>query len=215
MAVYQVYAGDWRAAHAEARAFHDALTGDDWRWFDPQALDLAIQLREGAPKIELDPFGDHAGFRQTIASDHAALRWGVASDDIIDTFEYYSYGTLAPAQVAVRAAAHGDAGPLADVVERSNGSWRIAAPAMLAVLPQLTRDRERLVGALRWLEAPVVYELFDYLHWLALRRDVARLAGDAAAASRCQAILDRYRGMLADREKAIALVLMDDLRPRY
>jgi hypothetical protein len=39
----------------------------------------------------------------------------------------------------------------------------------------------------------------------------ARGAGDLATASRCQAILDRYAAVLADRDKRIAFLLMGEL----
>jgi hypothetical protein len=43
-----------------------------------------------------------------------------------------------------------------------------------------------------------------------MRRDLARIAGDPAA-TRYQAILDRYREMLADRDKLIAFLLLDEV----
>ena len=212
MAVRQVYAGDWHAAHAEARAVHASLTGDDWRRFDPQQLDLEIQLREGAPRLDLEPFDEHAGFRQSTASDHAALRWGVVSRSVVHAFMPYAYSTLEPAQVAMRAAARGDGGPLAEIVERSNGPWLAGSAAILSVLPKLTHGRERLAGALQSIGGPRTYELFGYLRSLAVWRDVARASGDLATAARCQVILDRYVKMLSDRDKLIAFLLLHEVR---
>jgi hypothetical protein len=213
LAVHHVLTGNWRAAHATARQLHDELAGNDWRWFDAQELDLEIQLREGASPLALDPFADHTGFRTTAASDHAALRRGVVASDLVPAFAAYALG-VDVAQPALGAAARGDGGPLADVIGRTAASWSTAPGVLLALIPGVTRDRERLSVALHTLQGPSTSSVFEFLWSLAMRRDLARVASDEAAATRCQAILDRYREMLADRDKLIAFLLVEQLSHR-
>jgi len=207
MAVRHAYAGDWKAAHAEARMLHDRLTGDDWRRFDPQELDLEIQLREAASPLELDPFDDHAGYHQTNASDYAALRRGVVSDHVVR--ELAQTADLESARAAVQAAVRGDGGPLAAIVERGHGYLRAAPGALIAMFPTVSHERERLAAAMRVQGAPSTSGVFDIMWSLAMRRDLARVSGDLAMASRCQTILDRYMKVVADRDKAIALLLLE------
>lgn len=236
-AVHHVLAGDWQAAHAAARQLHDALTGDDGRWFDPQELDLEVQLREGVPRIELDRFADHArvhdqhagddeqedpefqlqegiplsehaGVRPTPASDFAVLRLGFASSELDDDFASYVHWPRQPARLALAAAMHGDGGPLADAVEHTGAPWSQAAALLLALAPGVTTGRAQLSTALRALSGPATADLFGFLWSLAMRRDLARVAGDDATAARDQAILDRYREMLADRDRLIAFLLL-------
>jgi hypothetical protein len=93
--------------------------------------------------------------------------------------------------------------------------WRLAIltttpGVLLALVPGATRDRARLAAALHALDGPRTSSVFEFLWSLAIRRDLARVAGDPAA-TRYQAILDRYREMLADRDKLIAFLLLDQV----
>ncbi|HEX3763981.1 MAG TPA: hypothetical protein VHW23_35040 [Kofleriaceae bacterium] len=65
--------------------------------------------------------------------------------------------------------------------------------------------------ALHTLHGPATADLFGFLWSLAMRRDLARVAGDGATANRDQAILDRYREMLADRDRLIAFLLLAEV----
>jgi hypothetical protein len=65
------------------------------------------------------------------------------------------------------------------------------------------------------LDGPDTTDAFAFLWSLAMRRDLARVAGDAAVAARDQAILDRYRAMLADRDKLTAFLLVAIWFPGY
>ena len=54
----------------------------------------------------------------------------------------------------------GDGGPLADLIERSDERWSTAPGVLLALVPGVTRDRERLAAALHALDGPGTSTVF-------------------------------------------------------
>ena len=82
---------------------------------------------------------------------------------------------------------------------------------VLALLPRITKDRDRLSAAMSWrrLDFDVAPRgvPFKFLTRASYRRDLARAAGDLAVAHRWQAIIDTHMSVLADRDRVIALIL--------
>jgi hypothetical protein len=142
------------------------------------------------------------------AKQHAALRAGFVNFDLMRTLKLYADEDFVPAQAVLQAAADGNGAPLATVVEHNAAPWTHVAGIVIAVLPRIAA-REPLATAVRTIGLPPLHHLFDFLGSLAMRRDLARAIDDDATAARCQAILDRYATMLADRDKAIAIALLD------
>ena len=173
---------------------------------DARAIDVAVQLREGASEIQTDPFGERDDRAFLAPAVH--LRLGkleeLALQDLV-TAERPCHDQVAH---AVRQASLGDDGPLAWIVEHCGVS--MPPDLALAVLARVGRQREQLIAALRsFVPGRLAYNLpFDLLSSVSIARDIARTAGDARAAARWQAIVDRHAQALADRDRVIALVLI-------
>lgn len=198
----------WRWRWRDAVAIHGGskLTGDR-RSLDPDGLDVELQLREDASPVGLGLPEDDADVRYPPTSAYAALRSGVVAESLHQAFTDSS--AVPEHRAALLAAAHGDADPLAALIERNTVSWFAAAGVLVTVIPRIVVHRERLDAVWLTSTAPSMTEVFTFLSRLAMHRDLARTIGDLATASRCQEILARYAAALADRNKLIALLLLD------
>jgi hypothetical protein len=112
---------------------------------------------------------------------------------------------------AMQAAFAGDGAPLADLVRACMPMQRIET--IVAVLPLVQRGRARLAAAFRALDDDSLALVmaddvpFGAISTFALRRDLARLAGDDAGAAGWQAIIDRHMAALADRQRLTAMIV--------
>jgi hypothetical protein len=203
MAIYDVLRGEFRSAHDEARAASSARDTDG---VDPRAIDVAVQLREGVPALQTDPFGEHDN--RAFYAPPILLRLGRLDDPTLEQLVPPDRTCEEPAAAALRRAWLGDGEPRASIFERCG----VSAPLdlLLAVLPRVTRQRERLAAALGAFRAGyIAYKPpFDVVASVTAVRDLARAAGDAITAARLQAIAARHLQAFADRDRAVALVLV-------
>jgi hypothetical protein len=146
-----------------------------------------------------------------------ALRRGMASGaGAPATFFFHEIACRGQERHSLAAAAAGDGAPLARILEACTLLWdENTAAALLAVLPKLRTERERVARGLSlvhehetvvWLGMP-----FRYVSTLSLERDLALLAGDSVRARRLQQSIDRHLETLADPERVIALAFLDVL----
>lgn len=112
---------------------------------------------------------------------------------------------------ALGAAANGDGGPLADLIETCHPNTAFLEE-LLAVAPRVRFGRERLAIAVRGLSEDIdARSPFEIVHRLAWMRDVVRALGDPTRADRWQAIIDRHMDAFASRERLVALLLFQTL----
>ena len=163
-------------------------------------LRLAIGLHTPTPMAN-----DLEGQPSTIAK-LAMLRAGKMPQDLDAT----TYDNI-KLDGALSQSLAGDAAQLAYALEQDHPMWEADAGPVLAILPRLTMHRERIVAALRNFHSGLATDLdhapFAIVTEAAMRRDLARLAGDSAAADRWQQLVTAQRHVLDDPEKVIALLL--------
>ena len=103
---------------------------------------------------------------------------------------------------ALAEAAGGDGLALARVLESCDAAPRLDPLYVFAVAPKVTTHRTELASAIR------NWRIGDSVHAFAIKRDLARLLGDDAGATRFHAIVERHAKVLGDRERVTALLLV-------
>jgi hypothetical protein len=124
-----------------------------------------------------------------------------------------SLGDADQLRAALEAATRGDGGPLAHHLE-SDAVFDTDIRLVLAVVPLVTHHRAELAAALRGLRDPFWSRIeslpFAQLADAAMRRDLARLAGDEDSARHWQKLVDAQLPVIADRDKLTAFLLWHD-----
>jgi hypothetical protein len=102
----------------------------------------------------------------------------------------------------------GDGGPLARVFEHciQRSGLQLDADYLLAVAPSVKVHRDELEAAIRnWQTGGGTP--FRQVRELAVKRDLVRLLGDSAEATRLQDIIERHAKVFADRDRVTAMFL--------
>jgi hypothetical protein len=141
-----------------------------------------------------------------------SLRNGVMPER--KAFEHLVLNCNAEVMPAFQRAMDGDGDALASLMEAcGNRVYDEFETALLAVLPRVKVHRAELAAAVRALELDWrprdASHLLGFLIQQLTRRDLLRLAGEDALAARVQQHMDRHLAMLADRDKALALMFWD------
>lgn len=180
------------------------------------ALDVAFAVRTGAPLPPLAP--DDVLSAPEITEPAALWRdawrtyWNeMPGHDVCG--DPPGRGTL-PLEQAVRIAADGNAQYLGDTLAvcRLGGSPMLAQ--IFAVWPRIRGGRDRLAEVLRRIDlGPPAIDPLAVIARGALRRDLARLTGDARRAEAWQAILDRHLATFSDYSRLTALMVRELIRP--
>jgi hypothetical protein len=204
LAALATYRGDFATAKRELAAAR-ALAS-----VQSESLELAIALREGTPAPTLPPGTE---IHPVLEKPHA-MRVGksIGKDPFVSA---YPDDCEAQLFAAFDAASAGDGEPLAKVFESCRVSWHTVPEYLIAVLPRVTKNRERLAEALRLFRDDLstfnaINLPFEFLDDITMYRDLARLAGDREDAAHWQQIFDRHAKVLADRQKVIALLFWTD-----
>jgi hypothetical protein len=167
-------------------------------------LGYVVALRTGKPIPPFEPATEISGRLE----DAIAIRGGAPVHESVMHLDMRPPACTTMAVRALDEAAAGDGLVLAHLFEHC-----IDVPAMsidplylFAVAPSVTKHREELAIALRnW---PLDGGLpFGQVHAFAIKRDLARLLGDDAEATRLQAIVDRHAKVLGDRDRVTAIFL--------
>lgn len=174
------------------------------------ALEVAFAVRAGAPLPPLAPGGVLTVpeiAEPAVLWDHAwRTYWSeLPGHDVCGGQELERTVELA--------AADGDARPLASVLAgcRLDGSPVLAQ--IFAVWPRVRHDRDRLAELLRRLDlGPPAIDPLAVIARGALRRDLARLAGDTQRAAAWQAIVDRHLATFSDYSRLTALMVRELVR---
>ena len=203
LAALATYRGDFAAARRElavARTVADVRT---------ESLAIAIALREGTPVPTLPAGTDIHGLEKPY---EMRLGKSIGSDPFVSTYPGECESRLF---AAFDAATTGDGEPLAKVLESCRVAWHTTPAYLIAVLPRVTKNRERLAAALRlYRDDLTTFNVtnipFELLDDVSTYRDLARLAGDREDAARWQQLFDRHARVLADRQKLIALLFWTD-----
>jgi hypothetical protein len=173
--------GDLDRARSEAR-----LVDDD---FSRQWLASEIAMKDGS----MPPTANDA--------DWARTRRGEVVDASEDIESMTSFRDV------VAEAELGDGAALAAWLRTSDPVVNVT-PMIIGVLPRVRVHRSELAAALRFVDTrDLAGDIFRSIDHLAVRRDLARLAGDDELARTEQRVIERRAAMLADHRRLIALQL--------
>lgn len=113
---------------------------------------------------------------------------------------------LVQARIAAQA---GDGRPLATAMQSCKVEWTFSPQILLGLLPLVKQGRPEIATALRWWgdKTSGTREPFVTAMRASLRRDLARMAGDAESAERWGRIASAYAEPLKDPVRRTALVL--------
>jgi hypothetical protein len=159
-----------------------------------------------------------------VRTDRTPIAWdanSIGSDDLTTAIAHRngeprpfrflggSQGCRDEVNVALHSAVTGDGEALAAAITHCDGTYNLA-PSLLGVLPRIKTHRDQLADALaRTSDGNLFDELpFKFLEQAAVRRDALHLVGADAAADRWQAIVTAQVHQLADRDRAVAWLLM-------
>jgi hypothetical protein len=162
-------------------------------------LAAAIALMEGA-RLQSAP-------DTSIRFDDVAAR---ARTGVIEPLDQYDRDDMP----AFAAAVAGDGLPLAQLMRTDGVWWSLRGAEVFGLAPRVREHRQELATALRSFHARRDFKKIDPFEEIdndADYRDLARLVGDVASASRWQTIIDRHAAMLGDRKRAIAMVIWQTL----
>jgi len=211
LATLAVYKGDLATARAELARAGELATKDPPS-LDRRSLELAIALRDPAPFP--GPTADeyvHPGI-----GDAVRLRRGTLSLEhaVMGAFPSPCESEL---RTALAQALAGDGGPLATTFRTCKVYWGGLQEVLFGVLPHVTAHRDELATALRFYQNTITtydfdYAIFRFLDDVVAYRDLARLAGDTAAAADWQKLVDAHAQMLADRDRALGMLLWAAIR---
>jgi hypothetical protein len=201
MAVYHTYVGDFAAMRRDVAAFRPG-TGDD-------DLLLALQANLGEP-VEpghalADPYALEGALNFVRHPRDAGKR--PEQRYVEGMIDYALHGNKI--DLAYPAALSGNGRALAWMIRHYWPYTAINPGWTLAVLPYVQQYRAELVDAVQVFrfERQRGFSPFDVVHDAATRRDMMRIAGHRALAARWQSIVDRHAGVLADRDRVVALSL--------
>lgn len=179
---------------------------------DPE---LVSELEPLAQAIDLHAPGNippqHGTFPHPAVAPLVALRNGTPPADL----DVVTSECDAKLREAFTTAAHGDGGPLADLLGRCRMLFDANVGFVLAVAPRVTQHRAELAAQLRAFHdgfGPSTYGApFSIVVEAAARRDLARLTGDDATAARWQRLISAQAKLLSDRDKVEALLVWNEL----
>jgi hypothetical protein len=189
--------GDTAKIAAELDAAASAATGRQRSAIE--ALRGLVQLRSDAD-MPYDPNID-----EDVSGHASALRSGERIETQGRDFDI------------LRAAENGDGGPLAEALLRG-GPTDAYQLDLIGVLPRIRTHRPDVLRALRirWYstEYDSVTSPFAASRYAGFERDIARLAGDAEAQQRWQAIVDAHARVYTNKDVLLALLVWQDLLVR-
>jgi hypothetical protein len=114
---------------------------------------------------------------------------------------------------ALRAASSGDGRALAELLAQCRLGDAAAIEAAFSVWPQVRDGRDRLADVLRTIDlGPPATDPLTVIGRAAMRRDLARLTGDAGRAAAWQAIVERHLGAFSSYTALAALMVRELLR---
>ena len=179
---------------------------------DPEAVS---ELEPLAQAIDLHEPGNippqHSDFPHPAVAPLVAVRNGTPPAEL----DVITSECDAELRAAFTTAAHGDGGPLAELLGRCRMLFDANVGFVLAVAPRVTQHRAELSAQLRAFHdgfGPSTYGApFSIIVEAAARRDLARLTGDEATAARWQHIISAQAKLLSDRDKVEALLLWNEL----
>jgi hypothetical protein len=203
-ATLDVFRGELSSATARMIAARDAAGGVDLEELDGVRQAVHLHLAEA---IAADP---DVKFVHPATAPLADLRNGKMPEEL----HVLTFDESADFAGALRASLAGDAAPLAQALATSRPMWEADVGAVLAIVPRLHEHREQLVAALHHFHDDYAIRLdrmpFDMLGEASMSRDLARLAGDDAAADHWQQLITAQFPLLDDPDKVIALLLWQE-----
>lgn len=114
---------------------------------------------------------------------------------------------------AVRATSSGDGRALAELLAQCRLVDAAAIEAVFSVWPQVREGRDRLADVLRAIDlGPPATDPLTVIGRAAMRRDLARLTGDAGRADAWQAIVERHLEAFSSHTALTALMVRELLR---
>lgn len=194
--------GDYSAAR---RAVDEALTvartsSDEVANDSAAAMSAALAFREGATQLP----------HREYWPDGYAVRRGETPDHGMSGFPESCQPRMAE---AVGEAQHGDGRALARVLQSCDVFWTFSPGIVLGVLPLVKDGKAELATAIEWWHDGTSSSRsdtpFTTVQYVALRRDLSRLAGDERSAQRWEAVGKRISAQLVDPTRLLALVLWE------
>lgn len=210
MVSYDVLRGDFADARVQAAQVR-AQSPTRSTYDNAEALEIGIAVRTGGPLpasiAEVHP----------AVADAASLRGarGPRTDAVAARFATFEQACVPLVEAAFDPARQSEGGPLAEVLERCTIHWSRAPVLLLARLPSITSERDRVNRAARLLRdsfgSGTLGLPFRFLQRAAIERDLARLTDTPEAAAAWQALIDAHARVLADRDRMIAMILWHKL----
>jgi hypothetical protein len=201
MSLLEIERGNLAAADRHARQAFDLIPAE---WKNKPVRSTVALLETNA---RVDPRDVEYLFR-----DAAEIRSGAPLEHRY-TYDVYPESCEPAYAQAIESARHGDGRALAAVHRRCTVHSHSFPMVLFAVLPLVERGRGELGRALRFHRADGAdtHFPFAFLEQAWRYRQLSRMVGDTDEYTRWKAIYDRHAAVLADREKLIALTVLDQL----